>query len=79
MVWGERSRCRGCRAGITLRRNPATIGTILEVWHTLGDYPQSPSWAEAISARRYNLWPEEIEAGLKAATAPLMQATFVDR
>jgi hypothetical protein len=79
MVWAERRCCQGCRAGIAFRRNPATIGAILDAWHGSGDYPQSPSWVEAIPAQQYNLWPKEIEAGLKAATAPLIQTAFLDK
>jgi hypothetical protein len=72
MVWRERLRCQGCRAKISFERNPGVIGTVLDFWHKSGTFPQSPSWVEAIPHHLCNIWAEEIQAGLAAATAPLM-------
>ena len=40
-----------------------------------GDFPQSPSWVEAIPKQQCTLWAKEIQAGLEAATAPMMDAS----
>lgn len=74
MVESERKCCQGCRARISLERNPGLIGLYLDFWSRTYAWPQSPSWLEAISANHYNLWAEQLQAGLEAATAPLIPA-----
>jgi hypothetical protein len=75
MVESERKCCQGCRAKISLERNPGLIGLYLDFWSRTYAWPQSPSWLEAISANYYGLWAEQLQAGLEAATAPLVSAS----
>jgi len=72
MVWSEHRCCQGCRARISFADNPGLVGAVLDVWRTTGKYPQSPSWVEAIPWYQYMARGKEIEAGLEAATAPMI-------
>ena len=73
MAWSERQACQGCRAKITFKQNPGLIGVTLDFWYRKGAFPQSPSWEEAIPQHQWKVWAEQIQAGLKASTAPLSE------
>jgi hypothetical protein len=74
MVASERKCCQGCRARISLEHNPGLIGVYVDFWFRTRAWPQSPSWMEAIPAAHAGIWSEQLQAGLEAATAPLIQA-----
>ena len=54
--------CQGCRARLSLERNPGLIGLFLEFWYRTGAFPQSSSWMEAIPQTQFVLWAKEIRA-----------------
>ena len=55
MVLSERKCCQGCRAKISFEQNPGLIGVFLDFWHRAGNFPESPSWLEAIPQQQFNL------------------------
>jgi hypothetical protein len=48
------------------------------VWWATGTYPQSASWVKAIPWYQYMAKGKEIEAGLEAATAPMVRRDVPD-
>ena len=56
MVMSERKCCQGCRAKISLGKNPRIIGVFLDFWCRTGNFPESSSWLAAIPEKQFNLW-----------------------
>ena len=61
----DRKCCQGCRARITLERNPGLVGLFLDFWYRTGTFPQSTSWLEAIPQTQFILWAKEIRAAFQ--------------
>ena len=68
MVWSEQRCCQGCRARITLEKDPGLIGLFLDFWYRTGKFPESSSWIEAIPPHLLNVWQREIRASLPFPT-----------
>jgi len=75
LVWSEPQCCQGCRARIALLYCPRLVDMFLDFWCRTGEFPQSPSWVEAIPKQQCTMWAKEIQAGLEAATAPVIDAS----
>jgi hypothetical protein len=65
MVCRDRQCCQGCRARITLEKDPGLTGLFLDFWYRTGKFPESDSWLEAIPQPQLNFWAKEIKAALK--------------
>jgi hypothetical protein len=48
--------CQGCRAKISLEKNPRVTGLFLDFWSRTGNFPESGSWLEAVPQKQFNLW-----------------------
>jgi hypothetical protein len=65
LIDSGRKCCQGCRARITLERNPKLVGLFLDFWYRTGAFPRSTSWLEAAPPSQFNLWTREIRAAFQ--------------
>jgi len=73
LIPNDRKCCQGCRARITLERNPGLVGLFLDFWCRTGTLPRSTSWLEAIPQTQFILWAKEIRAAFQSGETQGLQ------